>query len=772
MPATSIDTPSTLAVAGVVMLTEPPPLHPAPRPPMRHMAWLMALTLLAWMPGLLVGSFIRDDWFNFQRRPAHHLVDVLAGDWMQPRLHPGVFYRPVSQWSMQLDAMLFGIGPIAMAVDAAQTQRATSPPPVESPFAGRLLHWAMPFHLTNVLLHAINGCLVFALLGMIPGMARHRFIAAAAFIMWPVHMGAVNWPSARTDILASTWLLLSLVAGLRALAPCHSLQNTPNPRLLAVAVAAALLALGTKELAAALPLLFVIAATGVGVPRPWIIRGASLCCLLVLGYLGIRLWALGGGGGYPRYAPLQLTEFITNIDRLISALVMPWSENARGGLLVWAAALLVGLALPSPKPLYLGLAWMAVACLPMGGLIATVADGSRYLYLPTVGLAMCIAWTVGRLVDACAATQKQRVASGARIAEALCGAYLLVVLITFIGHHASWLVAWRTADKTLEHLIAARRALPDDAPALVPLNLPPRHRAAYIQDVWSLTQAITYLQGQPDPLLRHVPYVTDGHTPETRPEQLPRVLIFDAPAPAAAALPGESIADLFAPRSVRSRMYRLSPLGQRDLFDIGRASIEKGDVLVADVPDDPTQPPELVFTNLDPPEQRLVLHGLNLYRQPFLTPSADLPDDAWRVEPGRYLFAGIAGATIRLRPQDLAAAGAPMNPSSPLVVQVDLNVKASRLSRIVMKLSEGTEPDNAATSALATRTLPGTVVHAFERAGPKGVPVPAASFAMHRVGMIELSFPAPGGWHRLEPSPVRIWSTHEEAEFSDASLID
>lgn len=67
------------------------------------------------------------------------------------------------------------------------------------------------YHLDNILLHAVNACLVFALLAR---WCRSRIVGlllAIAFAVHPLNVEAVAWISARKDVLSTAFVLASLL---------------------------------------------------------------------------------------------------------------------------------------------------------------------------------------------------------------------------------------------------------------------------------------------------------------------------------------------------------------------------------------------------------------------------------------------------------------------------------------------------------------------------------------------------------------------------------
>jgi hypothetical protein len=109
------------------------------------------------------------------------------------------------------------------------------------------------FHLTSVLLHAINVVLLFwfarrVRLGIMPA-----FAAAALFAVHPMMTEAVGYVSGRSELLCATFFLLALLCGDRWI---HATQT--RGRWLAAMLGAWAAALATKETAAMFPFVLVL----------------------------------------------------------------------------------------------------------------------------------------------------------------------------------------------------------------------------------------------------------------------------------------------------------------------------------------------------------------------------------------------------------------------------------------------------------------------------------------------------------------------------------
>ncbi len=97
-----------------------------------------------------------------------------------PDLVSGVFYRPLLSLSFMMDAQ----------------------------WAGDQL---LPYHLTNILIHILNSCLVFHLFKKLGYDERMAFVFALIFTVHPALTQAVVWIPGRTDSFLALWILLSFL---------------------------------------------------------------------------------------------------------------------------------------------------------------------------------------------------------------------------------------------------------------------------------------------------------------------------------------------------------------------------------------------------------------------------------------------------------------------------------------------------------------------------------------------------------------------------------
>ena len=199
-----------------------------------HLLILVSITFLVWGTSLWNG-FVWDDGVLIEKNEGAlspiSLSTAFFSDFWSTDTENGSsnYYRPLVTLSYMLDHALYGLHP-------------------------------MGYHLTNVVLHTISVVTLWHLLvvlGVATGMAT---FAASLWAIHPAVAESVAWVSGRTDVLATVFLLLSIVIALRA----YSTKRVDSRLILlsALCFGAGLLA---KESAFITPLLIVVFLTLCGV---------------------------------------------------------------------------------------------------------------------------------------------------------------------------------------------------------------------------------------------------------------------------------------------------------------------------------------------------------------------------------------------------------------------------------------------------------------------------------------------------------------------------
>lgn len=430
-------------------------------------AWIPAIIFLVpvliFWPTLGVG-FVSDDFLYhgvFSGTIRDFLIKaslIQGGEGTIPE-----FFRPVGLLSLKLDYLIWGADPIG-------------------------------FHLSNILLHSLNSLILFAILIRFGLGKSGSAIAALLFAVYPLNSEPVSWISGRFDLLAATFILLTLY--------CWTLSRLNNDaRWMIPAVISFILGILSKENAAAgiflLPLVDFFLhlktrkewGTGTGFFWQWYIIFAAA----VIVFVGFRLFYFGDIGGYSDvtnratyfnipFSVLTVNLIGENFKMLLSPvsriLWSEWNPVIRqflmlAGVLFWAG-LAVGLIqsiLKSQKfdesPLALilgGIIWafvMMLPTLPIEG-VQDSMNCSRFLYLPLTGFVIWAGIAVGSGFDS-------GKISPPRVVIAIL--VLLASGFTLVEHNKTWLEAGRVAGRINTVMETHTANLPDNA-AIFTINHP------------------------------------------------------------------------------------------------------------------------------------------------------------------------------------------------------------------------------------------------------------------------------------------------------------
>lgn len=346
---------------------------------------LFLLTGLAVFSPVLGIGFLSDDF------EARQLADTPSG-WRQILSQPigGLVWRPLGFLTFLADAWLFG-------------------------------DWSFGWHLVNLSLHVGNAWLISLLARRLfsrPGMA---LAAGAAFLLYPAHHEAVSWLSGRFDVLATTFVLLTLLFA--------ELSRT-RPRVFWLSLATAAAAYLTKESTFVLPLILLgrelIDRTKPLGRRLWPRVGLHLIGLLAV-VVGRSIVIGQLVGGYEVFgqpialewsgqtltsllvSPIQMLSRMVNwpyalvrfpeLQPLIGPLVerLGWLDLGVGlglGLTLWR----LPASARRPAVWLLGAGYLTL--LPVVSLLPYVSrtlEASRLWYLPSVGLTLLLVFLIDRL---------------------------------------------------------------------------------------------------------------------------------------------------------------------------------------------------------------------------------------------------------------------------------------------------------------------------------------------------------------------------------------
>jgi tetratricopeptide (TPR) repeat protein len=284
------------------------------------------------------------------------------------------------------------------------------------------------YHLTNVLLHALNAVLLFVVLERMTGSPWRSAFVAALFAVHPLRVESVAWVSERRDVLSAFFWILAMGAY------AWYVQRPGLGRYLLVALAF-VLGLMSKLMVVTLPLALLLLDCW---PLQRISASPAAIVRLLIEKLPLFALAFAGGvlavlshRGYLMKEPLLADHALSwrVLNACISCLAYlrmtawpshlapmytqpPEQQSLLGGVAAGAILLLltIGCLAQARRRPYLAVGWLWYlgTLLPVLGLfptdvIHTMAD--RYTYLPHIGLFIALVWGLADLLkDRCPAS--------------------------------------------------------------------------------------------------------------------------------------------------------------------------------------------------------------------------------------------------------------------------------------------------------------------------------------------------------------------------------
>jgi tetratricopeptide (TPR) repeat protein len=271
------------------------------------------------------------------------------------------------------------------------------------------------FHLTNLVIHVVNVLLVYAVVGELLGRGLPAFFAALVFAVHPIHVEAVSWVPARTDLLATLGVLSAMWAYIRY-------RRTDRIVLLLLSGFFYACGLLSKEVAIVFPLLVagyegMRAACG---PKRrgfepivrWMYLG-----LITGSYLWLRAIALAKGDqGVAKSLEavatgvyLSIWHSLTALGFYVKKLLVPAPLNFAivdidqpiyvvvGGMFIAATTVMVLRRGMEGFLLWWGTVSISPALLVAASGMAWTPLAERYLYLPSVGFSVLFVTVLSRL---------------------------------------------------------------------------------------------------------------------------------------------------------------------------------------------------------------------------------------------------------------------------------------------------------------------------------------------------------------------------------------
>jgi protein O-mannosyl-transferase len=278
-------------------------------------------------------------------------------------------------------------------------------------------------HLTNLLLHLGSSVLLFLLLNRMTGALWRSAWAAAIFALHPLRVESVVWVAERKDVLSTFFWMLTVLAYVRY-AEEFKVRSSKFKVFYALAFVLFACALMSKPMVVTLPFVLLLldywplGRLEFGPRFSWRLVAEKIPFLLLAITASVTTFLVQSHSGV--VAPLSsipLFDRLANIPvayvRYLEKIFWPSGLAAFYGrdhlnfYQVGASVLLLGLItlhvlrqIQIRPYLAVGWFWFLGILFPVIGLVAaghqSMAD--RYTYLPSVGIALMLAWGIGDLV--------------------------------------------------------------------------------------------------------------------------------------------------------------------------------------------------------------------------------------------------------------------------------------------------------------------------------------------------------------------------------------
>ncbi|MDD5439130.1 MAG: tetratricopeptide repeat protein [Candidatus Omnitrophica bacterium] len=263
------------------------------------------------------------------------------------------------------------------------------------------------YHLTNIILHAANGVLVFFLILLISRNKAAAIVASLLFLSHPVQTEAVSWSAGRANVLFLFFYCASLIAYITAS------DGEKKRRTYAASVFLFILALFSKEMAVTLPLILAVYELHFAKRTTVSYTALKLAPFIVCAvfFVALRSSVLGKFGQFEGWGdplPLFYTMLIVVTDylRLVffplklhaANYCIPFAVSLADPRVVLSLVVLSAVAVSLPflfkrsKTASFAAWWFFITLLPVLNIIPIKAlESERFLYLPSIGFVALLA---------------------------------------------------------------------------------------------------------------------------------------------------------------------------------------------------------------------------------------------------------------------------------------------------------------------------------------------------------------------------------------------
>ena len=342
----------------------------------------------AFLPSLK-GDFIEFDDGIYVTENSHLAFNLPNLVWESTHAEAGNWH-PLTMWSLMLDHQLYGLQ-------------------------------AWGYHLTSVLVHAINTVLVFLLLRRMTGTTWRSLMVAALFGLHPLRVESVAWISERKDVLSVLFWLLALWAWARY-AEKSGIQGPKSKVFYGLALVFFALGLMSKPMVVTLPFVLLLL-------DYWPLQRWSRLSLLKLLMEKVPFFCLSAALCVVTYVAQRNAGVMKDLAGLTLGARLENALVAYGrylGKLFWPADLCALYPHPGHWPalrilsaaflvlgvsmfvfslrrncpyLLIGWCWYLGTLVPVIGLVQVGSESmsDRYSYFPSIGILIALVWGTHQL---------------------------------------------------------------------------------------------------------------------------------------------------------------------------------------------------------------------------------------------------------------------------------------------------------------------------------------------------------------------------------------
>jgi len=270
------------------------------------------------------------------------------------------------------------------------------------------------YHLTNLILHIMSALLLFWLFNRMTGAIWRSAFVAGLFAFHPLHVESVAWIAERKDVLSAFFWMLTL---------CLYVYYTEKPiiRRYLLVLFSFVCALMSKSMVVTLPVIMILLdywplgrfQSKKGNLILWQLREKIPFLILSATLVIITLYTPNNSS--PKLFPIgvrivnSLVSFVTYLEKTFwphdlavfypFPAQIPFWEVLFAFLLIIAISAAVIAMIKRLPYLFVGWWWYAITITPVIGIIqvsvtAPYAMADRYYYLPSIGIAVMLAWGI------------------------------------------------------------------------------------------------------------------------------------------------------------------------------------------------------------------------------------------------------------------------------------------------------------------------------------------------------------------------------------------